>query len=429
VNTGDKSANTGDKSAVSTICPFVILALAYWLLMLGSWSHHSARNTVFINKTTFLLGAGASWHYGYPTGEELVKRVIDRARTSAGYFNQMDGQLSYLPEYVEEQVKTKDHILMRTIAWTTAAKSCDDLVQRLERVNPPVIDYFLGHNEDLRSIEKLMIAWIILESDAKYHTYRRNTNQGSNNNDDWCRFVLYKLLDGCVTSKDLLRNQVTFVTFNYDVSLEQAIYAGLSHTKLFDPKDINEFMGNGRFLHIYGSMRDGPIFQMQNPQFFVQMADHQMFRGDRTGWEMAKIMFDQVYAASKRIKTIAPHDKDDHDTIIDAAQQALEQAACVYILGYGFDRNNNMRLRLYDTLFQRTGKSVMFTNYEDRNQINKRASKVFFNTLDELLSNQPGIRGTPGSEFFVEKSTRNVYGAFSLDFDDLEAQLLPSTPI
>jgi hypothetical protein len=35
---------------------------------------------MFRNKTVFLLGAGASWHYGYPTGEELVRKVIERAK-------------------------------------------------------------------------------------------------------------------------------------------------------------------------------------------------------------------------------------------------------------------------------------------------------------------------------------------------------------
>jgi hypothetical protein len=33
--------------------------------------------------TVFILGAGASWHYGYPTGEDLVKMVIERADAAA----------------------------------------------------------------------------------------------------------------------------------------------------------------------------------------------------------------------------------------------------------------------------------------------------------------------------------------------------------
>jgi len=30
---------------------------------------------MFKNPTVFILGAGASWHYGFPTGEDLVRKV------------------------------------------------------------------------------------------------------------------------------------------------------------------------------------------------------------------------------------------------------------------------------------------------------------------------------------------------------------------
>src|SRR6202022_1873931 len=35
---------------------------------------------MFRTPTVFILGAGASWHYGYPTGEELVKKVSETAK-------------------------------------------------------------------------------------------------------------------------------------------------------------------------------------------------------------------------------------------------------------------------------------------------------------------------------------------------------------
>jgi hypothetical protein len=57
------------------------------------------------NKTVFILGAGASWHYGYPTGEELVKKVIAKARTAAAHFslvlnNADSGALTIRPNYI-----------------------------------------------------------------------------------------------------------------------------------------------------------------------------------------------------------------------------------------------------------------------------------------------------------------------------------------
>src|ERR1035437_10106128 len=33
--------------------------------------------------TVFILGAGASWHYGYPTGEKLIKLVANKAARHA----------------------------------------------------------------------------------------------------------------------------------------------------------------------------------------------------------------------------------------------------------------------------------------------------------------------------------------------------------
>jgi hypothetical protein len=38
------------------------------------------------NPTVFILGAGASWHYGYPTGEKLVQKVIEKAKCASTYF-------------------------------------------------------------------------------------------------------------------------------------------------------------------------------------------------------------------------------------------------------------------------------------------------------------------------------------------------------
>ena len=42
---------------------------------------------MFKRKTVFILGAGASWHYGYPTGEDLVRKVIGAANRLAEVFN------------------------------------------------------------------------------------------------------------------------------------------------------------------------------------------------------------------------------------------------------------------------------------------------------------------------------------------------------
>ena len=56
-------------------------------------------------------------------------------------------------------------------------------------------------------------------------------------------------------------------------------------------------------------------------------------------------------------------------------------------------------------------KRIAFTNYQDINQINKRASKLFYGHAKAF---PPG--GAAISDRY-EKSTRNAYDALALDFD------------
>jgi hypothetical protein len=190
-------------------------------------------------------------------------------------------------------------------------------------------------------------------------------------------------------------------------------------------------MSNERFLHVYGSIRDYAPEEFEGSDIFLEMATTTLNgSGSRVdSRHRAKMLLDISYNASKRIKTIAPHDKADSEEVMSSARQALSEAGCVYIFGYGFDRNNNNRLDLYNLLKQSPiPKVIMFTNKDDRNQINKRASKVFFGIFNSILTHNETVHGDP-ENYYVEKSIRNVYDALAFDFDDLEAQLLGSTPI
>ena len=54
-------------------------------------------------ETAFILGAGASWHYGYPIGDKLVKKVINKARfTSKHIYSILENAsaIATLPKYV-----------------------------------------------------------------------------------------------------------------------------------------------------------------------------------------------------------------------------------------------------------------------------------------------------------------------------------------
>ena len=115
-------------------------------------------------KTAFILGAGASWHYGYPTGDKLVKKVIEKARLASKHIFAVLENASAtanLPNYVTRNSRTPNSGGLNGMRddWRRALRECEDLVSRLTTVDPIVIDYFLGQNPHLSDIGKLMIAW------------------------------------------------------------------------------------------------------------------------------------------------------------------------------------------------------------------------------------------------------------------------------
>jgi hypothetical protein len=390
---------------------------------------------------------GASWHYGYPTGDKLVKKVINKARfTSKHIYSILENAsaTATLPKYVARNSPAPNSGGLNGMKndWKQALQECEDLVARLTTVDPIVIDYFLGQNPHLSDIGKLMIAWVLLECEVIYLRYQINNNRRefliesgnrhSNENeflktaytDNWYRFLVHKLVTGCANGDDLLRNNVSFITFNYDVSLEYELYRSLKAISQFSEGNvIDKFFEGDHFIHVYGKIRQNvtddlphktldlfakPIIEPTPVLNFLEFC--QEFNN----------LLDISYEASKTIRTIAPHEKTTSGEVT-TAQKAIMGASCVYILGYGFDENNSRLLNLYDSLHigKVQGKTILFANFNDHNLVNKKASRVITGSREAMLAGAPEINRTELNSS-CEKSRRNVYDALAFDFDSPE---------
>jgi hypothetical protein len=384
---------------------------------------------MFDKKTVFILGAGASWHYGYPTGEQLIKRVMDKSRIAEDYFQtaaKFGGTPAmYRPNYIMRSAPGQmpsngtDGVIAQ---WIAAADECGLLREKLHFVDPLVIDYFLGQNPELSDIGKLLIAWVLLECEAKsavrINSNRQDSESDTKFQDNWYRFLVHKLVTGCRDGEDLLKNNVTFVTFNYDVSLERRLYKALCSISQFADGGgvIPEFFkAPHRLVHVYGKLREIPWHE---PPIGISFSVKKT-PDDVSYWETSRIIFDLFFEASKQLKTIAPYEKNEDANVV-AARSAIEEASCVYILGSGFDENNSKLLGLDETLYHQrpNPKTVLFTNYRNSNVINKKAGRLFFQNRQKFLSEGPLIEG--GGDWLYEKSDRDVYGALELDFDSPE---------
>ncbi len=399
---------------------------------------------MFTEPTVFILGAGASWHYGYPTGEDLVNEIILKCENLWNFYDAAiikhgigSGQVSMrYPSLM--QTKYISSLLVgrnQEQAYDFFFSQCRDLASRLKQINPLVIDYFLGQNSDLQEIAKIIIAWVLLERETEAGD---RLVQGGNNNhnhirqlrgnprlsqrdggkidvkkckDDWYRFLIYKLTSNCINPEDLNYNKVKFVTFNYDLSLEANLYGALSAIDLLKKDGLNsvdKFFNPENFLHVYGQLKDD--YKKFEPLINAQNGD--MPQRSRSYAEILNKCFD----ASRNINTIDPHEKPKNQDVINKAKKSLSDAKKVYILGYGFDKNNNTLLNLGKCLRpkQHNQKEIYFTNYNNYEIINKNASEVFTGNRSFYFNNSPAVQRVPYGTF--ERSIKNVYEALEQDF-------------
>ena len=348
---------------------------------------------MFTSNTVFVLGAGASWHYGFPTGNGLVDGVKSMAERLARYCEarlQSDQLVQSIPIYIEQQTDATRGIAGARAGWERARDDFRLLNDRLNSVRPLLIDHFLAWNESLRPIGKLMVAAAILECDARWSKFRFNTNRPdkAKYDDDWYRFIVHKLVYSCTQSSDLLKNDVHFVTFNYDTSLEHHLYQALTSIDLVKESDVAKFLTEDRILHVYGSVdagirgnEDAIDFEVVR-RFGEPFADPLDFEKE---FGTCKAFLDRCLASSANLRTIDPHDKEDDESSLKCSRAWIEECNVIYILGYGFDQNNNRRIGLDPILKDAKlvpQKKVMFTNFGDMNKINVAASNLMFGSYD-----------------------------------------------
>jgi hypothetical protein len=136
------------------------------------------------NHTVFILGAGASWHYGYPTGADLVRKVMDKAKIIHSFCDQVvrspaDSAVVQFPSYLLSDSTDPSGLGLDAIKalWHQGREEAQTFISRLTSVDPLVIDYFLGINPPLQKIGKLLITWVLLECEARYQLENGNINR------------------------------------------------------------------------------------------------------------------------------------------------------------------------------------------------------------------------------------------------------------
>lgn len=263
--------------------------------------------------TVFILGAGASKPYGYPTGDDLRKFLCE------SYMNEIFAPYiasHHHPEEYREALVRETNIFI------------DNFFHALIS-----IDQFVSinrSNQDYHDFGKLAIASSILYHETK-SLLPPQVEDG-----DWFSYLFTHLMQGRTEESDyqISENRISFITFNYDRSLESFFYYALCNTfTTVNEATIVDEINMIPILHING-----------------QVARLPWSREDETLHYRSRFReIPSLTSYAGNIKIIY----DDHDGgVILNARDMIQKAKRIFILGFGFAVENLKALSIPSALSQ-----------------------------------------------------------------------------
>jgi len=204
--------------------------------------------------TVFILGAGASNPYGLPTGDELRKYLCNE-------FSH-DYEMNILAQ-IQEGHLSKDFEHREAIDMARI------FARNFTNSHTPSIDLYLSRKRDEPEtvfMGKMAIIFSILKSEQSSQ-FEPNIQDDKKKEQDWY-FELYARMTNTLIEPDSYKlfgdNNVSFITFNYDRTLEHFFYISIHHS--FFPRNLTathkreiwSVLNEIPIIHVYGQVAPLP---------------------------------------------------------------------------------------------------------------------------------------------------------------------------
>ncbi len=272
-------------------------------------------------ETIFILGAGSSCLYGFPTGRQLRSNIINNFSREINRFRGL------LPS-----------------GKVGAAKQ---FINNFDHSNIQSIDKFLTQRPEYSEIGTWSIAIEILKAEFDSKTSEQLLDKDKHS--DWYFYLHNKMLEKSSAPDDYIlyaKNKISFITFNYDRSLDYYLYNSFSHSypdEIFKKHSINELFPF-QFIHVYGAL---PLHWQTTSGKEINY---------REKYDQTEDTFFRVMEAAKSIRIMYDDRKDDEMTL--AVQTAIMKAKRVFFLGFGYADENLEKLGIPESI---KGKQVYGT--------------------------------------------------------------------
>jgi hypothetical protein len=284
--------------------------------------------------TVFLLGAGASVPFDFPTGIQLVSRVLESLQN-----NDFRDKCGFEPETI--------------LRFSNA----------LFRSGKNSVDAFLEHQPDLIGVGKSAIAFSLMNFEQEDALIRpRDAN--------WLRY-LYDRMNG--PFETFGNNPVAFITFNYDRTVEYFFHTVLMNTYNKTAAECANQLVNIPIIHLHGHLGLLPW----QAEAAGGHANSRQFEPNITPKSLR--------IASEGIKIIHEKLDSDRDRDFERAKRILANAKRTILLGFGFNNTNTERLGLADLEPAQTALATAFGLTQ--NEINSIVQMKLFRTKISIMNN------------------------------------------
>ena len=298
--------------------------------------------------TVFILGAGSSVPYGFPCGDRFKKALCAFARKV-----DTPSQDNFAKN---EEYRLVENIRQRLVEISSHLGSDYEygkrFAQELSGAAVGSIDTFLhlhGENEPgYVPLGKGAIAGVLMACETKDVQKPDREIEG-----DWISYLIGLMGRGADNAEEFVsRNNVSFITFNYDCVLERRLRDAMQMSYGLSEGQARGKLKDMNIVHMYGALDSLPL---SNEIGFVHWRN-----------------------SVDRIQTVHEIKSRSSDTI-EKAHKYIQDAERVYFLGFGFHDLNVEILKLTELL--RRKQDVFSTRYKLEEEEWRRAvpSGVGFN--------------------------------------------------
>ena len=245
-------------------------------------------------RTVFVLGAGASDPFGFPTGIKLSKAVVAGLKPGLQMWISLQTHLGFSDEQLVE---------FREAFFYSGKNS---------------VDAFLEHRPEHIKIGKAATAEFLIRYESSENLFGYDEN--------WYRY-LYGKMNAPI--KEFGNNTIAFVTFNYDRSLEHFLFTTLKNTYGVSDEVCAEVLTNIPIIHLHGRLgylpwQEGGKIRRFTPELNAETL--------QTCIDNIKIIHEATGVGS------------DKEFLV--AKNLLHQAERIYFMGFGYDPTNVARLNI-----------------------------------------------------------------------------------